>query len=130
MKKNGVLNEHISKAISTMGHKDMFLVCDAGISIPEDVYRIDVAVGKNVPGFIETLKVICQELCVEKIIVAKEMESNFKLYNELVGLFGSVEVEKMTHEEFKLLTKEAKVAVRTGEFTPYANIILVCGVVF
>ena len=36
----------------------------------------------------------------------------------------------VTHEQFKQLTKEAKVIIRTGEITPYANIILQSGVIF
>ncbi|POY46153.1 RbsD/FucU domain-containing protein, partial [Avibacterium paragallinarum] len=34
------------------------------------------------------------------------------------------------HEEFKALSQESKAIVRSGECTPYANIILVSGVPF
>jgi D-ribose pyranase len=37
---------------------------------------------------------------------------------------------KMPHEAFKEKTHEAKGIIRTGEFTPYANVIFVSGVVF
>jgi D-ribose pyranase len=36
----------------------------------------------------------------------------------------------MPHSEFKKLTKTVKFAIRTGEFSPYPNIILRAGVVF
>jgi D-ribose pyranase len=36
----------------------------------------------------------------------------------------------VTHDEFKQLSKGARAIVRTGECSPYANIILVAGVVF
>ena len=36
----------------------------------------------------------------------------------------------MPHTEFKKLTKNARACVRSGEFTPYANVILVAGVVY
>jgi D-ribose pyranase len=45
-------------------------------------------------------------------------------------LLEEVDLRKVSHEEFKEMTKKAKAVVRTGEFTPYANIILVAGVDF
>ncbi|RIO78192.1 D-ribose pyranase, partial [Staphylococcus haemolyticus] len=40
------------------------------------------------------------------------------------------ELEQVNHETFKALTKNAKAIIRTGEATPYANIILQSGVIF
>jgi D-ribose pyranase len=36
----------------------------------------------------------------------------------------------VTHEELKVRTARARVVVRTGEDTPYANIVLRAGVAF
>lgn len=36
----------------------------------------------------------------------------------------------VSHEQFKELTANAKVIIRTGETTPYANVILQSGVIF
>ena len=38
--------------------------------------------------------------------------------------------QAVSHEDFKRLTQQARVMVRTGECTPYANVILVAGVTF
>ena len=130
MKKGKVLNEHISKAIAAMGHGDIFVVADAGLAVPKDVSKIDVAVGKNIPGFLETVKVISEELCVDKIIIPNQLESNTKLYKEILEVFDNVKVESITADEWKSLLPDAKVVVRTGECTPYSVIILVCGVIF
>jgi D-ribose pyranase len=40
---------------------------------------------------------------------------------------GDVPVEKIPHPEFKERTGRSKAVIRTGEFTPYANVILVSG---
>jgi len=47
-----------------------------------------------------------------------------------MSIFNEAEVDHITHEELKILSAEAVAIVRTGEFTPYANVILVSGVVF
>jgi D-ribose pyranase len=39
-------------------------------------------------------------------------------------------VTAIPHEEFKARTAAARAVVRTGEFTPYANVILIAGVTF
>jgi D-ribose pyranase len=39
-------------------------------------------------------------------------------------------VTEVPHDEFKQLSRESEVIVRTGECTPYANVILKSGVVF
>lgn len=131
MKKSGILNSNISSVIATMGHTDALTICDAGLPIPDGTKRIDLALSRNSPGFLETLNVILMELEVEKVIIASEMATKSpKLYQEILKTFTSDKIISVTHEEFKHLTKESKAIVRTGEFTPYANIILVSGVIF
>lgn len=130
MKKAGILNENISRVVASMGHQDMLVVCDAGLPIPKGTEKIDLTVRENIPRFLDTVKTICEELQVEKVIVAKELEENGELYGEVLEMFKDVEVETLSHAELKSMTKDAKAVIRTGEFTPYANIILVSGVVF
>ena len=70
MKKNGVLNKDISEVVASMGHTDSLMICDAGLPIPLDARRIDLAVKQGLPGFIEIVEVMANELAVEKIILA------------------------------------------------------------
>lgn len=131
MKKIGVLNKDISEAIASMGHMDMLVVGDAGLPIPPGVRRIDVAIKEGLPGFLETVEAIGGELEVERIIVAEETGTVSPHIEEaLIQMFSGAEVEKVTHTTLKELCRGAVAVVRTGEFTPYANVILVSGVVF
>ena len=41
-----------------------------------------------------------------------------------------IEIELVPHMEFKKRTHEARAFVRSGEFTPYANVILHAGVAY
>ena len=131
MKKAGILNSDLSMVVAAMGHTDMLVVSDAGLPIPATTRRIDLAVTRGVPGFLETVKAIAEELRVEKIIVAEEMKAACPdVYRALLELFNGVSVDHITHAELKGLSGEAVAVVRTGEFTPFANVILVAGVVF
>lgn len=131
MKKIGMLNSKISEVISKMGHKDMLAIGDCGLPIPEETERIDIALIKNIPTFIETLKAVLLELQLEEVILAKETaEVSPKMYHEIKEIIGDVKISFISHEELKEKLKSCKAVVRTGEQTPYANIILKSGVVF
>lgn len=131
MKKIGILNSEISKAISELGHTDKIVICDCGLPIPAHVKRIDLALKQGTPSFLETLETVLVEMQVEKVYVAKEMGTASPQLQPAINRFlPGVQVMTIRHEELKALTKEAKAVIRTGECTPYANIILEAGVIF
>jgi D-ribose pyranase len=131
MKKTVLLNQGVSEVIAGMGHTDMLCVADSGLPIPPGVRRIDMALKRGVPGFLETVETILSELCVQEIIVAQEITAaNPQIEASLRRLFPDVPWRYLPHAEFKGMTSQARAVVRTGEATPYANVILVAGVAF
>ncbi|MEG1557578.1 MAG: D-ribose pyranase, partial [Oscillospiraceae bacterium] len=71
MKKNELLNDRVSAVIATMGHKETLAVGDCGLPVPKETERIDLALKKGIPTFIDTLCTVLGELCVEKVILAE-----------------------------------------------------------
>ena len=131
MRKTKLINSEVSYTISKMGHTDSLTIGDCGLPIPDGVNRIDLALKYGVPSFLETLDTVLEELCVEEIVIAEEIvEKNTNIYNEILKRFENIKVTMISHEDFKKMTKESKAVVRTGECSPYANIILKSGVVF
>ncbi|MGB4722249.1 MAG: D-ribose pyranase [Defluviitoga tunisiensis] len=131
MKKSGIFNSKISSFVASMGHKDIITVVDMGYPIPKDIEFADIVLDKGKPGFLETIEVLLSELAVEKIIIAEELEhNNINNYVGIVKLFQGIEVEKMSHELFKEKAKMSKYFIRTGECTPFSNIMLISGVIF
>lgn len=129
MKKQGILNSKISKVLADMGHTDYICISDCGLPIPENVKRIDLALKKGTPSFIDVLNEVNADMVVEKIVLANEIkEHNQEVLSQVLNEFD--DVSYVTHEEFKKITHGAKAIIRTGECTPYANIILKSGVNF
>jgi D-ribose pyranase len=129
MKKNVLIHPALSEVIARLGHTDMLVLADAGFPIPATTQRIDLALAKGIPTFLETLSVILTEMYVEKAIVAEEMlKTSPSIYEQLKGILESTPIEIISHTEFKQQTHSACAIIRTGEFTPYANVILVSGV--
>lgn len=133
MKKQGILNSKLASIIAMMDHTDKLVICDCGLPIPVGMQVVDLALTKNIPKFIDTLKVILDELHIEGAIIAEEMEThNNNLFQKVMEILPEVDIQKVSHEQFKQITREGEniSLVRTGEASPYANIILVSGVNF
>ena len=139
MKKGPVLNSEISAVISRLGHTDTLVVCDAGLPVPQSTQRIDMALTQGVPGFMQVLEVVTAEMQVEAAIIASEIEEqNPQLHETLLKHIeqlqqhqgNSIEVRYVTHEQFKKHTADSHAVIRSGECSPFANIILCAGVTF
>ena len=133
MKKNGILNSDISRVLSYMGHTDCIAIGDCGLPIPEEVERIDLALKFGEPSFMTTLETVVGDMKVERIVLAEEIkEQNKEVLEQIEALFAGqdIEIEYVPHIEFKKQTYECKAVIRTGETTPYANIILQSGCIF
>ena len=129
MKKGLLLNSEVSAVIAQMGHTDMLTLGDCGLPINQ-AKRIDLALKRGVPGFLETLDAVLTELCVEKVILSKEIKTvSPEMHQAILSRFGeTVKFEYVQHEEFKKRTEDSKAVIRTGECTSFANVILVSGV--
>ena len=131
MKKIGILNQPISSVIAGLGHTDTLVIADAGLPVPPETQRIDLALTEGIPSFLDTLRVVLTEMEVERAIVAEEMlDASPQVYEAIKEMLGDVVIETVTHLIFKEQTRSARAVIRTGEFTPYANVILTAGVVF
>ena len=131
MKKKGILNMQISRILSLMGHTDTLAIGDCGLPIPQELERVDLAVVQGLPRFAPVVAAIADELVVQKVIVAEEiLEHNAETLRFLENLFSGISIKKISHETFKQRLAQAKAVIRTGEATPYANVILESGVAF
>lgn len=147
MKKGGIYNAELAKAVGRMGHGDIILIGDVGCPFPrhEMTTCVDLAVSDGVPKVTDVMKAVLEELVVESYIVSEETkEISPEKYAELKSILekeenkGNALAEKtIPHMEMKdlwlngaLKGEEVKVFVRTGERCPYCYIALEAGVDF
>lgn len=131
MKKRGIINAQLAGLIAGLGHKDTFMIGDGGMPIPKGVPIVDLALCGGVPTFIQTMDAVLDETEVEFYTLAEEIvEKNSTLLNYIQSKLPGVESQMIPHDELKEMSKNVKFAIRTGEFTPYPNIILRAGVAF
>lgn len=131
MKKYGILNSNIAKLADDLGHMDWVCIGDLGLPVPKGVDKIDLALRKGSPSFLEVLKEYSNHVLIEKIFLAEEIkEQNTEQWQAVLDLLGSnIIIEYISHEELKAMNTKVKAVIRTGEDTPYSNIILQSGVI-
>ncbi|MFC3393804.1 D-ribose pyranase [Brenneria rubrifaciens] len=139
MKKAALLNSEVSCVISRLGHTDRVVISDAGLPIPHTTPRIDLALTHNVPTFLQVVNAVTSEMQVEAAILAEEIiKKNPILHEALLDQLSQLEQRQgnsialhyVRHEEFKIQSGRSRAIIRSGECSPYANIILCAGVTF
>ncbi|MFC0199118.1 D-ribose pyranase [Paracoccus rhizosphaerae] len=127
MKRRQLLHSRLSGLIAGLGHGDLIVIGDAGLPVPRGVECVDLAVTRGVPGIFDVLDAILSEMVVERSLLATEAPA------DLVKQFATRQIgtlDRASHDDFKRKSAGALAVVRTGEFTPYANICLWSGVAF
>lgn len=98
-----------------------------------------MALTQGIPSFMQVLEVVTAEMQVEAVILAEEIkEDNPSLHDEIFDYLefleerqgNTIEISYISHQQFKQQTAESRAVIRSGECSPYANIILCAGVTF
>lgn len=132
MKKCGHLNREVSRVLARMGHTDSLVIADCGLPVPDGVECIDLSICLGEPAFLRVLDTVLADFKAERAVFASEA----KEHNPAVAARASrlaedqVHLDFVTHETLKQLTRHARAVIRTGEATPYANVLLYAGVIF
>ena len=125
MKKGRLIHAELSGLIASLGHGDLIVIGDAGLPVPPGVRCIDLAVTRNLPGIFDVLDAVLTEMAVERALIATEAAA------DLAARFRErLTADAVPHDEFKRISQGARAIIRSGEYTPYANIALFSGVVF
>ncbi len=128
MKRAGILHPEISHLLASTGHTDYFTICDRGFPVPLEPERIDLALVEGIPTVLDVLRAVHAEFVIDRIVVAEEAAlvsaDHVAALKEIVG---TERVMMMSHLALKELSRGTRATIRTGDATPYANIIVVSG---
>ena len=126
MKKGGILNAALMYQLTGLRHKDKMVICDVGYPIPKDAAAVDVSLVAGVPDMMTVLEAVLNEIIVEECGVSASMrERNPEYYGRLKEIFQKQAFREFDGADFGQYAKDAKFFVRTAEFKPYSNLILV-----
>ncbi len=129
MKKNGILNSSISKVLADLGHTDTIVIVDSGYPVPKGALKIDLTLKVGTPSFLEVLEIINDEMFIESATIAEEIKISNPIILNRINMYN-YKMKIVSHEKLKENAKSASAFIRTGEATPFANIILSSAVFF
>lgn len=129
MKADRIQNGELIKVITGVGHTQMLAIGDVGLPIPPGMKTVDLSLVKGIPAFRDVLAAVMSELVVESCYVASEVAGK-PAQQQIADCVGTLPVKTISHEQLKAMLPACNAVIRTGEATPYANIILVGGVNF
>ena len=130
MLREGILNAQLAGALARLGHTHQVVIADAGLPLPYHLPTctiVDLTLTAGIPRFNQVLDAVLDAIVVERAEAALESQSH-PAHGWL-----SARLQRLTfipHEDLKARLSETQLVVRTGESTPYANVILHCGVPF
>ena len=131
MYKGNCLHPQLSRVMAETGHTDCLCITDAGFPISKETERIDLAWKADEPAWLDVCQMILNEMAIEHIYLAEEIEEkNPAKQAAFLKLCQGIPVTYITHAELKERSKTARAVIRTGEFSPFCNCILVAGVDF
>lgn len=129
MRADGLWHPRLLQILTGLGHTDMIVVADAGLPVPPGVEPIDLLWRRGEPGFLPIVRMLLAEAVFESATRAVELTDRPTL-DGLSSALADIPVATMPHAELKRCGAGARAIVRTGEATPYANLILHAGVPF
>lgn len=130
MVRHGILNGPLAGALARLGHTHQVVIADAGLPLPYGVPGctvVDLALVAGIPRFEQVLDAVLDAIVVERAEAALESTSQ----PALAWIAGRIDnLTLISHEELKARLPQTQLVIRTGESTPFANVILHCGVPF
>ena len=130
MLRDGILNAPLAGALARLGHTHQVVIADAGLPLPYGVPGctvVDLALVAGIPRFEQVLDAVLDAIVVDRAEAALESQSQ-PAHEWIAARLDNLSL--ISHDELKARLPQTQLVVRTGESTPFANVILHCGVPF
>ena len=126
MLKTGILNPHINSLLSRVRHTNTLVIADRGFPFWPMIETVDISVVDDLPTVLQVLKAIRPNFQIGKAWMAQEFlkENNARIRAAFAEALRGIELAHEPHLEFKKRIPRAIGLVRTGDTTPYANLVL------
>lgn len=132
MKNSPLLHSRLSAVVAALGHGELLVIADAGLPVPPGVELIDLALSPGIPTVEAVLSAVLAELVAESGVTNAEQAPAYaaRLRRHWQSLVPQAPLDTIAHAGLKELSSVSHAVVRTGEFTPYANVVIRAGVPF
>ena len=126
MLKTGILNPHVLDLLARFRHTNTIVIADRGFPSWPQIETVDLSLVDNVPTVLQALAAVRAQCIVGKAWMAKEFLKNNDIRTQasFATAFKGVALTREPHVDFKKRVPGVIGLIRTGDTTPYANVIL------
>jgi D-ribose pyranase len=126
MLKTGILNPAINSMISRVRHTNTLVIADRGFPFWPQIETVDISLTDDIPRVLDVLTAIRANFVAGRAFMAEEFRSanSTQVRECFQQALAGIQVAYEPHIEFKKRVPHAIGLIRTGDTTPYANMIL------
>jgi D-ribose pyranase len=127
MLKTGILNPHLNSLLSRVRHTNALVIADRGFPFWSEMEIVDLSLVDGIPTVLQVLLAIRTNFVIGQAFVAEEFFSNNpeETQSALAHALEGIPITREPHVALKKRVPDAIGLIRTGDATPYANLILV-----
>jgi len=122
----GILNPHVLDLLARIRHTNTLVISDRGFPFWPEIETVDISLTHDIPTVLDVLDLIRPVFKIGRIWQAEEFVSvnNQEIVNRFAKSFGEIPLTREAHVDFKKRVPQAIGLIRTGDATPYGNIII------
>ena len=129
MLQQGILNPDILSLIARVRHTNTLVIADWAFPYWPEIETVDISLTHGVPTVLQVLELLKPNFKIGRVVQASEFLSHntvetVNAFNKSFAEIPNVVIERPAHIDFKKLVPNAIGLIRTGDATPYGNILL------
>ena len=126
MLQSGILNPHVLQLIARIRHTNTLVIADWAFPFWPEIETVDISLTQGIPTVLDVLDLLTPAFKIGRIWQADEFLATNpqETVNRFAQSFGKIPLTREPHVEFKKRVPKAIGLIRTGDPTPYGNIIL------
>lgn len=129
MIQSGILNPHVLELVARVRHTNTLVISDWAFPYWPEIETVDISLTHNIPRILDVLDLLKTNYKIGKIWQAEEFlatnsAESIKAFDDSFAEIPEVSVNRLGHNDFKKMVPSAIGLIRTGDATPYGNIIL------
>jgi D-ribose pyranase len=126
MLNTGILNPHVLDLIARIRHTNTLVISDWAFPFWPEIETVDISLTHGIPTVLDVLDLLTPVFKIGRIWQADEFvtANTPETVERFAKSFGQIPLTRETHVDFKKRVPHAIGLIRTGDPTPYGNVII------
>jgi D-ribose pyranase len=126
MIKHGILNPALASLLCRFRHTNWLVVADRGFPFWPLLETVDLSLTNDIPTVRQVLAALRDNYVIGAALMAREFQrqNGAKTQAQYTALLPGAKIQFLPHVDFKKRVPAAIGLIRTGDTTPYGNILI------